>query len=46
MEHTLSATLLLSLALAATVQAQTNTLTVDRGGIKETGDQWRRSHWF
>jgi hypothetical protein len=35
MKHTLSATLL-SLALAATAQAQTNTLTFDRGGVTET----------
>jgi hypothetical protein len=36
MKHTLSATLLLSLALTATVQAQTNTLTFDRKGVTET----------
>ncbi|MDP3847974.1 MAG: hypothetical protein Q8R10_16280 [Pseudomonas sp.] len=36
MKHTLSTTLLLSLALAATVQAQTNTVTANRGGVTET----------
>lgn len=36
MKHILSATLLLSLALAAAVQAQTNTLTFDRGDVTET----------
>lgn len=36
MKYTLSATLLLSLTLAAIVQAQTNTLTFDRGGVTET----------
>jgi hypothetical protein len=36
MKHTLSATLLLSLVLAVSAQAQTKTLTFDRGGITET----------
>lgn len=36
MKHTLFTTLLLSLALTATVQAQTKTLTFDRGGQTET----------
>lgn len=36
MKHILSATLLLSLALATTVQARTYTVTANRGGITET----------